>query len=430
MNKSCAHFLTGAFATGVLPPYVLKACIDSNWRAGLNERFGSGAWSGIDSSAHSIWFHAASVGEVSGLSPVLEKLRQKHPNEHFVLSTTSATGRREALERRLSDVVSLLPFDHPWIVSRVLGQVNPKLVVITETEIWPNLLFALQGRSIPAVIINGRISDYTFPRYQKLKTLLQPMWEAFEMVLAQTEIDSQRYAALGMPQEKIQVVGSTKYDRRPLELSDQDLSQLWISYGLEQEKPCLVAGSVRAKEDQMVIEAYTRARKSLPDLQLLIAARHPERFSKVAELLEHAELPFNRRSSGDAVEKKPVLLLDTLGELSQAYAIATAAFVGGSLVDIGGHNPLEPAAFRTPVIVGPYTATVRDAVASMKNLGGLREVDSSAGLAAAIEELISNQEACSAAGHAAYLAWQKNLGATERVLKCLDGLLLRLESSS
>lgn len=402
--------------TGMLPPVLLKAVVNRNWRESLKERFGGGDWEDAAAVVQDcVWFHAASVGEVGGVAPLVTAFRQEFAARSVLISTTSTTGKQEALKRGLSEAVCLLTLDQPYFVRRVLDGVNPRLVVISETELWPNLFFALSKRDIPVALVNGRISDYSFPRYRKIRSLIAPALSLLHLACVQTELDAERFAALGVPEERIVVTGSTKYDHSVQAVSEEDKAQLAISFGVSREQPCFVAGSVREHEDEIVIKAFVAARKQMPELQMIIAPRHPERFEQVASLLGRADLRFQRRSA-DSKSDTGVLLLDTLGELKKAYSLASFAFVGGSLVDIGGHNPLEPAAYQVPVIVGPHTSNVRDAIWSLRQSKAVFEVDGIEDLEATLIKLARDKDLRTESGQGAYTVWQSNLGATERIM--------------
>ncbi len=423
MNGILAKAAAAMAATSLLPLAVAKACIDANWRASLAERFGGAAWQGVDCSVcERVWFHGASVGEVGGMLPVVEQFKQIYPQTPLLISTTSGTGKSRAIDARAAEAVCLLPFDHPYFVRRAIARVNPRLVVISETELWPNLMFALHERRIPVVIINGRISDYSFPRYRRLRALISPVLRAVSRVLVQTGLDRERFIELGARAECVEVVGSTKYDRKVPELADAELASLAQSFGISRAKPVFVAGSVREAEDAAVIEAYCAAKTAVPGLQAIIAPRHPERFAETAQLLAAHNIDFNRRSM-PCSEVKPVLLLDSLGELVQAYALASFVFVGATLVDIGGHNPLEPAAYSKPVIFGPYTGNVRDAVGALLERGGGFEVRAAPQLAQMIVRLCRDEQLCRQSGEAAQSVWRENIGATSRVIKELGHYL-------
>ena len=416
------RFFWAAAATAVFPFFLLNSLTNKSWRAGLEERLRPRGWEDIWRTAggKTIWLHAASVGEVSGAEPVLEGLQNEGP---LIITTTSVTGKEKAEALGFARSAQILPYDHPCCWRSVFRYGGPRLVVITETEIWPNFLFTLRERKIPVVLINARLSNYSFPRYLKFRRFLKPVVETISLVLAQSAADAERFEALGLPAEKVLVTGSSKYDRETPILSAEEKSSLASLYGLDLSRPVFVAGSVREHEDEIVVRAFKDAAQQYPELQLLIAPRHPERFAQTAQLLEQEGLHFNRRSAGAAMERRPVFLLDAMGELSRSYGLGTFAFVGATLVNIGGHNPLEPAAFGLPVLAGPYSTNARDAVQDLKQAGAFFEVTNQEQLAGVLCRLLADQAKRGEAGEAARFVARQNVGATARILDRLKTFL-------
>lgn len=417
-------YVFAGLANLLLLPLLLRFSLSRRLRSRFAERLSWGCWTEAPGEGSPrIWFHAASVGEVGGITPLLKMCKDTFPDARIMVTTTSTTGLRRALEEVTVSSARLLPIDHPRAVKRALESFAPDLCVVTETELWPNFLFALKKKGIPAVLINARISDYTYPAYRRICWLIGPALRAFTSVLAQTKGDAERFISLGLPQDTVSVVGSTKYDRLVPAASEEKKRAYAAELGIDPEKPCFVAGSVRETEDRIVIEAFLRAKEQAPELQMIIAPRHPERFDAVSALLSARGVSFNRRSEGEVQALRDVILLDTLGELSQAYSLSWFSFVGASLVDIGGHNPLEPAAFASPVMMGPYSSNVRDAVRALEDEGGFFEVGNSSELTAALVSLARNSALRELSGRAAYRVWQSNLGAAERVFSHLTLLL-------
>ncbi len=407
----------------VLLPFVVVAVVlfFPRIRSGLLERLGGGAWRTIPRSAQGrIWLHAASVGEVGGLIPVLRELKSRYPKTEVLVTTTSLTGRKSVMESGLADAVCLLPFDHPLLLRSSIKRVSPLVCLIFETEIWPALYFELGRSACDLVVVNGRISDYSFPQYQRLRFFQKYILCVLTHVFAQTSVDRDRFVALGVPPSRVSVAGSTKYEQE-IEMEEESVRReraqaLGLCFGA----PCLVAGSVREHEDAVVLDSYRSLLEEFPDFQLVVAPRHPERFDAVAKLLEERGLQFNRRSEGDARDPAPVMLLDTMGELRACYGLGSLAFVGGSLVDIGGHNPLEPAAYSIPVLFGPYVSTVRDATAALMaaDAGGM--VRDKAELTAAMRAYLSDEAVRVSAGKAAHEVWRSNQGASESLFAFLE----------
>ncbi len=429
MKASVTQIVYSWIATVLLIPALLRGVFVRSWRHTLSERMCGGDWLKLaeDDSREVVWLHAASVGEVGGLVSIVSALRRDFPDIKVFVSTTSVTGKREALVRGLCENPCLLPFDHPWILDRAMRKIKPKVFVLAETELWPGLLITLERRGVPVLLVNGRVSDFSFPLYHRARVLLSPILKSLYRVCVQTEQDAKRFSDLGVEREKIEVVGSTKYDREVESFSAEQLRSFSDGFGLDRQKPCFVAGSVRPQEDASVIAAYISARAIIPELQMIIAPRHPERFQAVAELLNRYNIEFSRRSNSHYLQKTQVVLLDTIGELSRVYALADCSFVGGTLVNYGGHNPLEPAAYKSAIIVGPYTSNVRDAIVELRKHRGVFEVETSAALADVIVQCVRDQELRMLYGEIAHRVWKGNLGATKKIHRSLTTLLLDYE---
>ncbi len=411
----------GAVASALLPLPLLRTLWNSEWRDTIEERCGAGSKE-LATLAGCVWIHGASLGEVTGLLPIAQALRTSHPELSFFGTTTSTTGKAEALKRGLAPNVRLLPLDHPLLIGRMIDTLQPRLFILAETELWPNLLLALSARQIPVAIVNGRISNRTFPRYRALRKLFAPLLALPRRILVQTERDRGRYLEIGATAEQLAVTGSTKYAQRSVRGLATEGARLHMKFGMRDDAPIAVFGSVRPGEDQLTIDAYVAALKDFPALQLVIAPRHPDRFDAVAELLRRAGLRFTRRSQHSG-ERAQVLLLDTIGELVEAYSIAAISYVGGTLVPIGGHNPLEPAAFGSPVIMGPHYGNVTDAVEELLDAGGISIVSDRESLLQAVLRLLRDPQLRKRQGAAAFEVWERNSTALDRVLPELEKLL-------
>ncbi len=410
----------GTLSSFVFPVFAGFSLCYPKWRKALSERCVGGDWGSLAEPAgartNRLWFHGASVGEFTGIRPVLQRLKSLGLNYEVVTTSMTSTGKDHVRQSKLSVCSAHLPYDHPLFLSKVIRRIQPQAFVLAETELWPSLFLMLASKNIPIVIFNGRISDYSWPGYRRLRSIFRPVLKLVSLCMVQTPQDAERFEYLGVGREAIRVVGSTKYDFSPKVLKPDEREQLLAEFGLTDDAPIFVAGSVRPGEDAQVLEAYLAAREENPELQMIVAPRHKEKFESVARSLERFKLDFNYRSRGAAKEKKQVLLLDTYGDLNRAYAVASIAFVGATLVDIGGHNPFEPASFKVPVVVGPYTRNVKHEVEQLIAAGGLFQIDGVLTLTAVLRELCSRVELRKRAGDAAFEVWQRNLGATERVV--------------
>lgn len=399
----------------LLFPFVLCALVFSRkTRKSISERLSFADWRSLSASSKKrIWLHFASVGEGSGAKPIIARVKKDFPEVELVITTTSLTGKTFAKE--FSNYAFLLPIDNRFLMSRVINKIKPSAFFLFETELWPALIYQIVERKIPSFIINARISDYSFKHYRRFALVFKPLFSAFSFIFVQSEKDKQRYLELGVPDHKLKVVGSTKYDFDISGITNEQREMFLSALGLDPSKPCFVAGSLRPGEDEQVIMAYLQASKEYENLQMIIVPRHPERFASVAELLSQHQLSFHRRSAGEASQKQKVALLDTLGELNLAYSVANIAFVGGTLVDIGGHNPMEPARFAVPVIVGQYTANIEDAIRSLEAYDAYLKVYDQKTLAQMILKLLSDESFYKVCSKGAYLAWQAQQGSTERI---------------
>jgi 3-deoxy-D-manno-octulosonic-acid transferase len=342
-----------------------------------------------------LWLHNASIGELKASRPLLRRLREELGEWRIVLSTTSVTGRDLARELAEADGAVLLPLDFPASVERALDAIGPSLFVFTETEIWPNLLRALRRRGVPAVLLSGRVSPRSFRRYLWIRPFLRRVLQDVALFGMQSEAEAERIRALGAPPERVRVTGSLKLEAiaEPRALAiESPPGFLWI------------AASTHAGEEDVCARVFGRLRERFAGLRLLLAPRHLDRLPAVESVLRAQGLDFIRRT--DLRENRwtgepPVLLLDTLGELAGLYAGAAAAFVGGTLARVGGHNLLEPARAGVPVLYGPHVENVAALADVLDSSGGGFRVADEADLAAKLEALLDDPELCARTGRAA-----------------------------
>ncbi|HKY08473.1 MAG TPA: 3-deoxy-D-manno-octulosonic acid transferase [Candidatus Binatia bacterium] len=375
----------------ILPLLPLVVLLGYRYRAGLSQRFGFYPKSVRETlaAARPVWIHAASVGEVRSAEPLVRELKKRAPQRKVVLSTFTATGNRIARQVPGVDTAIYLPLDFPWVVTRALRALNPAILVIIETEIWPNLLRAAFHRGIPCVLLSGRISEKAFARYSMFRAFFRRVLAFFSMLGMQSPADAARAAELGVENGKLSVVGNLKFASRSSDGWRRILSVR------DPSRQLLVAGSSHRGEEEMLLNALKSARTRFPQLSLVLAPRHPERFDEVEKLLTNSRLVFRRKSRTVAEEYfgADVLLLDTVGELPEFFAAADIAFVGGSLVDHGGHNLLEPARFEKPILFGPYMSNFKTIAEEMKRRGAAIEVRNAADLRQALMNLLDDAEA-------------------------------------
>jgi 3-deoxy-D-manno-octulosonic-acid transferase len=367
-----------------------------------------------------IWIHAVSVGEVKAVERLLERLRQQYPATTLAVSTATPAGQQLARQRHdIIDQTFYFPIDLPWCVKKTVDRVDPQMVIIAETEIWPNFLRVCRRRGIRVVMINGRISDKSFARYRLVRRWLRRVFEDYSVIGMQSEMDRRRIEAIGADPQKVTVFGNLKYDvaaaSRPVDATLADVLRTWHQVW--------IAASTMPGEEEFILDAYAAIRTSHPQLKLVIAPRHADRFDAVEELVKRRRVACVRRTrlSGDA----DVLVLDTIGELASVFQYATVVFMGGSLVPRGGHNVLEPAMYRKPIVFGPHMENFRDIARLFLEARAAVQIQSPAELAPAITDLLSNASKASELGRNAHHIVQQNSGATDRVLRFLQPVEVR-----
>lgn len=398
------------------------------WREGLRERLGAGAARVARElgGARPVWVHAVSVGEVIAISRLVEELDAQLGRGAVVISTTTRTGQRLARERFGQQRCFYFPLDLPWVVTAALRALRPRLLLLAESELWPNVLTTCERQRVPVLVVNARISDRSLPRYQRLRTLWQPFLHKLTFVLAQSEEDARRFVAIGVPAERVRVGGNLKYDARPPRLCA--LGQQ-LRAGLGPAARVVVAGSTLEDEESVLLQAWPVICHQVSGAVLVLAPRHPERFDRVVSVAREHGATLIRRSvwHGGAVAPGTVFLLDSIGELAGLYGLADVAFVGGSLVAAGGHNPLEPARFGRPVLMGPHYENFRDAVELLRAADALRIVDRDS-LAASIVALLADPAQASAMGARGGTVFEQQAGATERAVAAALQLLNEAQS--
>ncbi len=387
------------------------------WEA-LSERFGFGP----ASAAATLMLHAVSLGEVAAAAPLVRALRARHPELPIVLTTSTPTGRARALALFGDSItVRYLPYDTPGAMRRLIARVRPRIVIVMETELWPNLFDACRRRGIPTMLANARLSLRSVARYRRFGALFRGAL-AGVTVAAQSAEDAGRFVAIGADPARTLVVGNVKFDlgvdAEAMQRGAALRSAGWPA------RPVWVAGSTHAGEDEAVLAAHTTIQGGFPGALLLLAPRHPERFQQVADLLGRVGVRFERRSGGAAVKPDTqVLLVDTVGELAALYGAADAAFVGGSLVPVGGHNLLEPAALGVPVITGPSWSNGEEIAQLLLREGAALEVANAKELAGALARLLGDPDLRRRMGASGRRLVEANRGSVGRILDRVGAIL-------
>jgi len=408
-----------------LPYWLIQMGRHGKYRAGLAQRFGKlPDWLGTPPSKPIIWVHAVSVGEVLTISGLVAELRLRFPEHRIVVSTTTVTGQKLARKRFGEDNVFYFPLDFAFTIRPYLRALAPQLIIIAETEFWPNFLRLAKKNGSKIAVVNARISDRSFPGYRRLRPWLSRALTNIDLFLTQTEEDSRRLAEIGAAAQRIQISGNLKFDVSP-PAPPPIVESLRSAFYQASAGPILVCGSTVDDEEPLLLRAFENVLASHPRAVMILAPRYPERFREVAELLKKLGLRFWRRSlwSGEAIAGG-VFFVDTIGELAALYSLGTLAFVGGSLVPRGGHNIIEPAQYGVPIIIGTHTENFRDVVSLFRAQNALKVVGP-AELPLAFMELISDEGERMALGRRAADTIRAQQGATERVLVALDALLGR-----
>jgi 3-deoxy-D-manno-octulosonic-acid transferase len=410
------------------PYFLYQALRHKKYVGSLGQRLGYLPVSFNLDADESIWVHAVSVGEVLSARPLIADLRAQYPRLRLFLSTTTLTGQQLA-RRSLSDVdgVFYFPFDWMFTVRRTLNVVKPRLFVMIETEIWPNLLRECRRRRIRTVMVNGRISYRSYPRYQMIRPFIRHVLADIDRFCVQGEETARRLVDLGADPARITITGSLKFDS--LDTSSptpgRGRERVLRFFRLSPNRPVIVAGSTLKGEEEPVIRAFNRARTGGGNALLIIAARHPERFDEVERLCRQEGLATVRRSelAIDAEPRADAVVLDTIGELAPLYQIATVVFVGGSLVPAGGHNILEPALYGKPIIFGPHMQNFGEIAETFLSNGAAIQVHSDGELEDTIVSLLGDPVRRARVGAAARALVDSNRGARDRTLAVIRDLL-------
>lgn len=410
------------------PWWLWRMATTRKYREGLGERLGSVPvrFRQRGDARPVVWVHAVSVGEVLAVSRLVAELDAALPGHQIVISTTTRTGQELARKRFGAARVFYCPLDVLWATGAWLKALRPEMLILAETEFWPNLLAGCFRRGIPVAVVNARISDRSWPRYRRLRSLWTGFLSRLSLVLAQTTVDSERLLALGCRPERVSVAGNLKFDVRV----GGESEAVRLLRTLAPGGRFFVAGSTLEGEETAVFEAHRELCAMGQPVITVLAPRHPERFDYVAARLDASGIPWVRRSAWQRMETRlpspltagQIVLLDTIGELASVYSLAAAAFVGGSLVPAGGHNPLEPAQFGVPIIMGPHYANFRAITEDLLTGRALRIVRREE-LPRVVAELLADAVAAGAMGARARAVFEQQSGATARCVSAIASLL-------
>ena len=413
-------------------PFILCALLfKKRCRSGLLQRIGWVVPQGRDAQGHVFWVHAVSLGEVSAIVPFVRTIHRRYPGIRIIVSTITETGR-EAVQQRLAGIAThcFLPLDYPWIVNRFIQSLNPIGFVVVETELWPNLLRALSRRGIPSVIINGRLSSRSFSRYRWIRPFMRQVLSTVSLGLLQSARDERRFVELGAAPDRMHRTGNMKFDLTMNgDLASQALLQR-STFGVSEDERLIIAGSTHPAEEEILLDSYRNVIRSCSNVVLLLAPRHIERSDDLALTIKAFGFPVVRRSRlpeagppGEAITGPRVILLDTRGELAQAYGLADMAFVGGTLVPVGGHNLLEPPAWGKPVCFGPHTDHCQEIAELLIESGGGIRVRNARELTETFVKGMQNQDWVSQIGLNARKIIDDNQGVVERNLDMVEQVM-------
>jgi 3-deoxy-D-manno-octulosonic-acid transferase len=418
-----------ALAAGMvvsLPYWIFQMMRHGKYRTGLAERLGRlpARLRLPETHEPAIWVHAVSVGEVLAVEGLIEELRRRSPRHRIFVSTTTDTGQTLARKRFGEESVFYFPMDFEFAIRPYLRALRPELVVIAETEFWPNFIQLADRSGARIAVVNARISDRSWPRYRRFRGLLRQLLAHVDLFLAQTAEDAARLRDIGASAERVRVAGNLKFDV-PVPVPPAIVERVRHSLAADAAGPVLVCGSTVEGEETLLLKAFENVLVQRPRAMMILAPRHPERFPAVAALLGEMSVRFWRRSewNGEGLGGG-VLLLDTIGELAALYALADVAFVGGSLVPRGGHNMIEPAQHGVATIVGNHTENFRDIVNLFQDQDAVRIVGP-AELPLVLMELLANDAERRALGRRAAETMRMQVGATARTADALMELLAR-----
>ncbi|WMY97175.1 MAG: lipid IV(A) 3-deoxy-D-manno-octulosonic acid transferase [Arsenophonus sp.] len=371
-----------------------------------------------------ILVHSVSVGETLAAFPLIKALKHYYPELPITITTMTPTGSERILSEFGNNVYHIyLPYDLIGSVVRFINQVNPKLTIIMEKELWPNLIIKLRQKKIPLIIANARMSEKSAINYKKLGCFIKILLKKITLIAVQNKEDGERFIQLGLPRKKISVIGNLKFDihiTKELALKTINLRRKWALL----KRPVWIASSTHKGEESIILNAHIQLLKEFPNLLLILVPRHPERFKYSKELIKKTKLHYISKSKNSLPnENTQVIIGDTMGELMLLYGIADLAFIGGSLVKKGGHNPLEAAIHAIPILMGPHTFNFKDICNNLKKLNGLITVNNTQSLILTISNLLKNKNVRLYHGHQAEEVLYKNKGVSEKLIKLLKPYL-------
>lgn len=409
-----------------IPWVVWRICVQKKNRRGWMQKL-FGLVPRRENAQPCIWIHAVSVGEVNLLTPLIKKLRNENPQHEICISTTTETGFDLANKKFASHQIFFCPSDFSWAVNNAIGRINPSLLVLTELELWPNLIATFKSRAVPVALINGRISEKSFRGYARFRFLTKPIFAALDVACVQTDQYADRLIQLGIPTDRVHVCGNIKFDGNENITDAAGLdSDIPTAAGIEKDDFVIVAGSTQEEEDLMAIDVYRQLKASYDKLKLVLVPRHPERSHRIIAHLRQQNLPVFVRSKNESLgdaKNDNVILVDVIGELKLWWNIASVAYVGGSMGSRGGQNMIEPAALGVPVCFGPNTVNFKDVVDMLLEKDAAKVVHNAKELSEFILFALGNPETTHKMGQRALEITATQKGATNRTVALIRPLL-------
>jgi 3-deoxy-D-manno-octulosonic-acid transferase len=402
--------------------YLPMLIISGKWHSGFRDRLGIIPQEIRESLAETrnIWVHAVSVGEAAAVQGILLGLRRDYPGHRVVITVTTKTGYFFAREKyRDLALVLWSPLDLSITVNKFIRAIRPSIYIVAETELWPNLFFALYRRNVPIVIVNGRISDRAFPRYRLARKLLRKTIRRVKIFCMQSRLDANRIIEMLADPNTVHVTGNLKFDNAP-----ESVAILPSVYGLASENRVILGASTHPGEEDILLDIFHSIKGADPDLRLVLVPRHPERASSIAEAVRRSGfVPVLLSANPDALHQQEVLIVDSIGHLVSLYSLARVVFVGKSLTVKGGHNIIEPAVFGKPIVIGPHMQNFRDIAQAFLAENGVLQVADAAGLKATVKKLLEEPDLCRSLGHRARMTVHSNRGATARTLDLIRSVM-------
>lgn len=404
-------------AIALLPVILAAFLVKPKLRAGFFKKLGFYSFKNLDKNKKTIVFHAVSVGETNALESLIKRTRQEFPDSNIILTTTTRTGQEIANKKLKNTVteITYFPYDFVFSVYSFLKQANPDVIFIAETEIWPDFVYISKKMNIPVYIINGRISPHSYNGYKKFSFFFKPVLNLYKGILMQTQGDAQRITDIGAKPDIVKCMGNLKFD------ITQNINAEETEKLIQELKPSklIIAASTHKGEDEIILDAFLDTKKKMPDLKLMLAPRHPERYAQVEELIKSTGLSYGKRSSGDSFEQKDIIMLDTMGELMKMFSICEFAFIGGSFSTTGGHNPLEANIWGKPVISGECVFNFKDIYTFLTKTNAAVLVKDGDELKKQMEKLLSDKEYYKSACRDAIKIFDENRGAVDFVINVL-----------